>query len=526
MPRVLIADEVAPECAEILRKGGIEVENRGRMKPEELKAIVGGFDGLIVRSAVKVTREILEAGTKLKIVGRAGIGVDNIDQETATRRGIVVMNAPQGNVVSAAEHAFALLLSLARQVVRADASVRAGKWERSAFHGVQLEQKTLGVVGLGKIGACVARMARGFRMRVLGHDPFLSRERAAALEVELVDLETLLAKSDFISLHVPLTDRTRGMIGAAQFAKMKRTARLINTSRGGVVDEKALVQALRAREIAGAALDVYEQEPPPKDHPLFQMENVVLTPHLAASTEEAQVKVSVDIAEQMVDFFHNGLTRNAVNLAAPIEPAMVPYLRLAADVGGLAAQLADGPLRRIQVLYAGPIAGGEVGAVTQSAAAGALRPQFGEDVNAVNARFVAQEAGIEVKESRSPDSGDFRNLVSVQVETEKVVRTVSGTVFEGRNSRIVRIDDLDIDLRPRRYMLCLGYRDVPGVVGKVGTVLGNRNINIARMEVGRTRKGERATALITVDSPVTPDLVEEIRRVVPNLEDIRSIYLP
>ena len=525
MPRVLIADDVAPECAQILRKAGIEVEERGKMKPEELKALVGGFEGLVVRSAVKVTREILEAGTRLRIVGRAGIGVDNIDQETATRRGIVVMNAPQGNVVSAAEHAFALILACARQVARADASVRAGKWERSAFHGVQLEQKTLGIVGLGKIGSSVARMARAFRMRLLGHDPFLSSERAAALEVELVDFDTLLAQADFISIHVPLTERTRGMFGAAQFAKMKRTARLINTARGGIVDEKALVRALTAGEIAGAAVDVYEQEPPPADHPLFKLPNVVLTPHLAASTEEAQVKVSVDIAEQMVDFFRNGTARNAVNLALPVDPALIPYLRLAGDLGGLAAQLVEGPLRRIQVQYSGGIAAGETGAITQSAAAGALRPRLGEEINAVNASFAAREGGIEIQEIRRPESGDFRNLVSVQVETEKELKTVCGTVFEGRNPRIVRIDDLDIDLRPRRHLLYLRYQDVPGVVGKVGSILGNRNLNIARMEVGRTRKGQRATALITVDGPVPPEVVEEIRRAVP-LEDIRPVFLP
>lgn len=525
MPKVLIADDVAPECADILRKAGIEVENRGKMKPEELKGLVGGFDGLIVRSAVKVTREILEAGTSLKIVGRAGIGVDNIDQETATRRGIVVMNAPQGNVVSAAEHAFAMILTLARQVVRADASLRAGKWERSAFQGVQLEQKTLGLVGLGKIGSSVARMAKAFRMRVLGYDPFLAKDRAAALEVELVDFDTLLARADFISLHVPLTERTRGMIGTAQFKKMKRTARIINTSRGGVIDEQALLHALTAGEIGGAALDVYEQEPPPKDHPLFKLNNVVLTPHLAASTEEAQLKVSVDIAEQMVDFFSNGTVRNAVNLVVPVDPSLIPYLRLALDLGGLATQLADGALRKVQVLYAGAIASAETAAITQSAAAGALRPVLGDEINAVNVRIAAREAGVEILEGRRPEAGDFRNLVSVQVETEKELKTVAGTVFEGRNPRIVRIDDLDIDLRPRRHMLCLRYRDVPGVVGKVGTILGNRNVNIARMEVGRTRKGQQATALITVDGAVTPDLVEEIRRAVP-LEDVRPLYLP
>ncbi len=525
MPKVLIADDVADECAEILRKAGIEVDDRGKMKQDELKAVVGGYEGLVVRSAVKVTREILEAGTRLRIVGRAGIGVDNIDQETATRRGIVVMNAPQGNVISAAEHAFALILACARQVARADASMRASKWERSLFHGVQLEMKTLGVVGLGKIGGAVAQMAKAFKMRVIGHDPFLSKERAEQLGLELVDFDTLLAKADFITIHVPLTDRTRGMFGAAQFKKMKRTARIINTSRGGVVDEKALYEALTAKEIAGAALDVYEQEPPPKDMPLLKLDNVVLTPHLAASTEEAQVKVSVDIAEQMVDYFQNGTVRNAVNLAALSDPALAPYMRLASDLGGLASQLIDGRVRRVKAVYAGRVAGGDVTAFTQSAMAGALRPMLGDEINVVNARYAAKEAGVEVIERKDSETGNYKSLVSVEVETDRGLKFVSGTIFEGQNPRIVQIDDLDIDLKPSRYMLCLRYRDVPGVVGKVGSVLGRGNINIARMEVGRTARGKQAMALLTVDEPVPPSVVEEIRGSVA-LEDIRPIELP
>lgn len=525
MARILIADDLAPECAEILKKAGLDVDDRGKMKPDELKAVVGGYEGLIVRSAVKVTREILEAADKLRIVGRAGIGVDNIDQEAATRRGVVVMNAPQGNVVSAAEHAFALILASARHVARADASLRSGKWERSSFHGVQLEQKTLGVVGLGKIGGSVAQLAKPFRMRVIGFDPFLSKDRAAALGVDLVEFDTLLEEADFISVHVPLSERTRGMFGAEQFRKMKRTARIVNTSRGGVVDEKALHDALVAKEIAGAALDVFEQEPPPKDHPLLKLDSVVLTPHLAASTEEAQLKVSEDIAEQFVDYFKNGIVRNAVNLAATGDPALAPYLRLASDLAGIAAQLVDGRPRRIEVVYLGQIGSHDVGTITQSAVMGALRPMLGEDVNVVNARYVAKESGIEILESKRPDAGDYKSLVSVRVETEKGVRVVSGTILEGRNPRIVRIDDLDIDLKPSRHMLCMHYPDVPGVVGKVGTLLGQNRINIARMEVGRTQRGKQATTIVTLDESAPAVVVEQIRRAIP-LDDIRPIFLP
>ncbi len=525
MPRILIADDVAGECAEILRKAGLEVDARGKMKPDDLKAAVGGFEGLIVRSAVKVTREILEAGTKLRIVGRAGIGVDNIDQETATRKGVVVMNAPQGNVISAAEHAFALILASARHVARADASVRAGKWERSAFAGAQLEQKTLGVVGLGKIGSLVAQFARPFRMRVLGYDPFVPKERSEEIGVALVDLDTLLAEADFITVHVPLSDRTRGMIGADQFRKMKRTARVVNTSRGGVVDEKALLEALRSRDIAGAALDVYEKEPPPKDHPFFGLDNVTLTPHLAASTEEAQLKVSVDIAEQFVDFFKTGMVRNAVNLTALADPALSPFLRLAEDLGGLAAQLLTEPALRVEVTHSGKIAEYDCETVTRSAVAGALRPRLGDGINVVNARHAAKGAGIEILEHRRREAGNFKSLVLVKVETDKGHKTAAGTIFEGHNPRIVRIDDMDSDLKPSRHMLCMYYRDVPGVVGKVGSILGNHNINIGRMEVGRTARGQQAMILLTLDDPVPPPVVDEIRGSVP-LDDIRPIYLP
>jgi D-3-phosphoglycerate dehydrogenase len=525
MPRVLIADDVSEECARILRKAEIEVDARGKMKPDDLRAAIPNYEGLIVRSAVKVTKDIIEAGTKLRIVGRAGIGVDNIDQEAATRRGIIVMNAPQGNVTSAAEHTFALLLASARNVARADASMRGGAWERNKYLGVELERKTLGVVGLGKIGSQVAGYAKAFGMRVIAYDPLLVKERADVLGVELVDLDRLFGEADYITFHVPLSDRTRGMIGAAQFKKMKRTVRLVNTSRGGVIDEKALAEALAARDIGAAALDVYEQEPPPKDHPLFKIDHVTLTPHLAASTEEAQVKVSIDLAEQFVDYFKTGMVRNAVNLGALADPSLQPYMRLAEDLGGLAAQLAGGRVRKVDAVYMGQISGFEVGAITQSALKGALRPSLGDDINVVNARLAAKDAGIQVLEDKRKDARNFKSALSVRVETEQGTRTVSGTVFEGRDPRITHIDNLDIDLKPSRYMLFLSYKDVPGVVGKVGTVLGDNRINIARMEVGRTERGKQAMITLTLDDPAPPPVLEQIRKAVP-LDDIRAITLP
>ncbi len=525
MPKVLIADDVGEECARILKKAEIEVDFRGKMKPDELRAAIPAYEGLIVRSAVKVTKDILDAGTKLKIVGRAGIGVDNIDQEAATRRGVIVMNAPQGNVASAAEHTFALIMASARNIAAADASVRAGKWERTKYLGVELETKTLGIVGLGKIGGLLSQYAKAFRMRVIAADPLVTRERAAQLGVELVELDRLLGEADYISFHVPLTEKTKGMIGAAQLKRMKRTVRLVNTSRGGVIDEKALAEALAAKEIAGAALDVYETEPPAKDHPLFKIETAILTPHLAASTEEAQVKVAIDIAEQFVDYFKNGVVRNSTNLAALADPSLTPYLRLAEDLGGFAAQLAGGKVKTVTAAFMGAISAFEVGPITQSVLKGALRPTLGDDVNVINSRFFAKEAGIQVVEEKHKDARNYKSLLSVRVESEEGVKTVSGAVFEGRDSRIVEIDRMDIDLRPSRHMVVLAYLDVPGIVGKVGTILGQNQINIARMEVGRAERGKQAMILLSVDDPVKPEILEEIRRAI-NAHDVRAVMLP
>jgi len=524
MPKVLIADDVGDECTRILKKAGIDVDFKGKMKPEDLKAAIPGYEGLVVRSAAKVTKEIIDAGTKLKIVGRAGIGVDNIDQEAATRRGVIVMNSPQGNMASAAEHTWGLLMAMCRNIAQADASMRASKWERSKYQGVELESKTLGIVGLGKIGGLLSQYCKPFRMRVIAFDPVVTKERAAGLGVELVDMDKLLAESDFITFHVPLTEKTRGMIGSAQFKKMKRTVRLINTSRGGVIDEKALAEALTAKEIAGAALDVYETEPPAKDHPLFKVENCVLTPHLAASTEEAQVKVAIDIAEQFVDYFNNGVVRNSTNLAGLADPSLTPYVRLAEDLGGLAAQLAGGKVKAVTAVYMGAISAFEVGPVTQSALKGSLRPTLGDEVNLINARFFGKEAGIKVAEEKHKDARNYKSLLSVKVETEKGVKTASGTVFEGRDSRIVEVDNLDIDLRPSKFLISMMYIDMPGIVGKVGTILGRNQINIARMEVGRAERGKQAMIILSVDDPVTPEILEEIRVAI-NAHDVRAITL-
>jgi D-3-phosphoglycerate dehydrogenase len=522
--RVLIADDVAEECARVLRQGGVDVDHRGKMRADELRDAIDGFDGLIVRSAVRVTREIIEAAPQLKLIGRAGIGVDNIDVDTASRRGVIVMNAPLGNVTSAAEHAFALLLADARHIARADASMRAGKWERASNVGVEIEGKTLGIVGLGKVGSQVARYGRAFGMRVIAFDPLLVRERAEVLGVELVELDRLLELSDFVSLHLPLTEKTRGLFGGAQFRRMKRTARIINSSRGGVLDEKALAEALKSGALAGAALDVFETEPPAKDHPLLAQAAATVTPHLGASTEEAQLKVSIDIAEQFVDYFRHGVVRNAVNLTGASEPAMVPYLKLAEDLGSIAAQLQPGRMKVIEVTFLGQVAGFEISAMTQAAVKGALQPIVGPEVNEVNARFTAREHGLQIIENRRKDARNFKSLVTVRIETDEGSRLVAGTVFEGPSPRVVQIDAFDIDLRPSRHMLVIAYPDVPGMVGRFGTILGNRQINIARMEVGRSGRGEQAIIMLTVDEPVPAEVIEEIRSKV-KVQEIRSITL-
>ena len=389
----------------------------------------GEFDGLIVRSAVQVTREILEAGTKLRIIGRAGVGVDNIDTETATRRGVIVVNAPLGNVTSAAEHTFAMMLACARNVARGDGSMRAGKWDRKKLKGVELEGKTLGIVGLGKIGSRVAQFAKAFGMKITAFDPVLVKERAERLGVEMMDLDTLVAGADFITVHVPLSDRTRGMFGAERFGKMKKTARIVNTSRGGVIDEKALAEALTAGDIAGAALDVYAQEPPPEGHPLQGHDLVTMTPHLAASTAEAQWKVAVDVAEQFVDYFASGTIRSAVNIAALADPVLAPFMRLTQDLGGLAAQLAGGKVRAVKVTYQGEISVHDLKALTQSCVHGSLRPTLGDEVNVVNASVVARDAGIEVTEKKDADAGSYLSLVIVEVRTSERTMTVAGTII-------------------------------------------------------------------------------------------------
>jgi len=511
MVKILVADSLAEEGLQLLRlEDGFEVDVRLGMKEDDLVEAIPAYEGLLVRSAVKVTARVLQAGRNLKIVGRAGIGVDNIDVEAATRCGVLVMNTPFGNVSSAAEHTLALLFACARNVARADALLRQKRWERGGLMGVELSGKTLGVVGLGKVGGQVARVAKALEMRVLAFDPFLTREKAEELGIELVTFDALIEQADFVTIHTPLTDKTRDLFGAAEFKRMKKGARIVNCARGGIVNEKALAEALKEKQIAGAALDVYEKEPL-GDSPLLALDNATLTPHLGASTEEAQLKVSVDVARQCIDYFKRGTIQNAVNVVGMGDAQMIPFVNLAENLGTLAGALAGGAVKRVEVTCLGEIASRDTRAVTVAALRGVLVPVCGDRVNMVNARVIAQERGISVLESRSAEAPDYVSLVTVHVETEGGRRTVNGTLRERKEPRITRIDGFDVDLKPSAIMLVMFYPDRPGMVGKFGTILGKANINIARMEVGRAVRGQQAVVILTLDDPVPAPLLDELK---------------
>ncbi len=527
--RVLVTDKLAPQGIAILQATpGIQVDEKPPLKPEELARVIGPYHALIVRSGTTVSAEVIASAENLKVIGRAGIGVDNIDVRAATKRGIVVMNTPGGNNVTTAEHAISLMLSLARQIPQATASMKAGKWEKNRFLGVEVCNKTLGIIGVGNIGSLVAQRAQGLGMRVIGYDPFLSSEAAAKLGVELCSLEELCARSDFISVHAPLTPETRGLIDEKAFARMKRGVRIINCARGGIVDEAALERAIRQGIVAGAALDVFAQEPPPPDHPLLQLDAVICTPHLGAATGEAQVNVAVAIAEQIADYLTQGVIKNAVNvpsISAELLEVLGPYVQLAEKLGSLQAQLLSQPPLEVAVEYAGDVTQYDVKALTLAVLKGLLQRIVESGmVNYVNAPEVARERGIAFTEARSSQPKGYQNLISVAVRTASGVNEVAGAVFGRHVQRIVKIDGFYLDAVPEGYILVLHNRDVPGVVGAVGTVLGSENINIARLELGRERVGGMAISLIHVDNWVPEGVLERLRRI-PNIVSAQLIEL-
>jgi D-3-phosphoglycerate dehydrogenase len=512
---VLVSDPIAEAGLEILRQDpDIEVVVKTEHTAEELKRAVAEADALLVRSQTKVAADIIEAASRLKVIARAGVGVDNVDVPAATRRGITVLNSPEGNTIAATEHTLALLLALSRRIPEAHSSMRKGEWKRSKFVGVELYNKVLGIIGLGKIGAEVARRARALGMRLIAFDPFIPAEHAERLGVELVPLEDLLAGSDYITIHAPLTKDTRGLIGKAELEKAKRGVRIVNTARGGIIDERALAEAVRSGVVAGAAVDVFEQEPP-KDSPLVAVEGIILTPHLGASTEEAQIKVAVDVAQQVVDVLHGRPARTAVNVS-PVAPralaSLQPYITLAEKIGRLQAQLAEGYLRDLEVTYSGEIAELDVAVVTRSFLVGLLQPALEEPVNLVNAPLLAEARGLKVKESRSTTAESYASLVTSRVASDRGEHVIAGTLFGRNDLRIVRVDEYRVDFEPSGHMLIADHHDRPGVIGKVGTILGNQDINIGGMHVGRKTVRGKALMILAVDSPIPPPVMKKICR--------------
>ena len=520
MPKILVADPLAEDGLERLRRAG-EVTIVSKLPEAELIRRIPDFDALVVRSETQVTAPIIEAGSRLRVVGRAGVGVDNIDVPAATRRGILVVNAPRGNIVAAAEHTIALLFALARWVPQADASVRRGEWTRSKFIGTEIRAKTLGVVGLGNVGSEVAKRAHGLEMDVVAYDPVVSVERAELFNVELVSLEDLLARADFVTVHVPLVDSNRNLIGARELALMKPTARLINTARGGIVDEAALADALESGALAAAAADVFVTEPP-GDSRLLKLMNFVATPHIGASTAEAQVSVAFDVAEEVAAVLAGDLPRFAVNAPA-LPPEELAYLRPFADLterlAALHSQLFGGRVSAIELDFEGELADHDVNLLVAAAVKGLLQPFTEERINAVNARLVASNRGIKLVERRIRAHGSYASLVTVRI----LEHEIAGTVLMGE-PRAVRIDSFRVDLVPDGRFLVSRHEDRPGVVGKVGSILGEHDVNIASMQVGRDAPRGSAMMILAVDDTVAADVLQRLREV-GGMSDLRYVEL-
>jgi len=515
-PTVLISDALSPAAVAIFKDRGVKVEfqpSLGKDK-EKLAEAINGFDGLAIRSATKVTAKILDRAKSLKVIGRAGIGVDNVDIPAATARGIIVMNTPFGNSITTAEHAITLMLSLARQIPEADASTRAGKWEKNKFLGVEMFGKTLGIIGCGNIGSIVADRAIGLRMKVVAYDPYLSAERALDLGVEKAELEQLLRRADFITLHTPLTDKTRNIISRESLALTKKGVRLINCARGELIDEAALFDALTSGHVAGAALDVFVEEPATSS-PLFALPNVVCTPHLGASTTEAQENVALQVAEQMSDYLIRGAITNALNfpsISAEEAPKLKPFIALAEKLGSFAGQLTETGIQRVQLSYEGAVAQMNTRALTSAAIAGMLRPML-QDVNVVSAPIVAKERGIVVEETRREAEGDYESLINVTVVTERQTRSVAGTVYADGRPRIVNIKGIRMDAEFGSSMLYVTIQDKPGLVGRFATILAAAGINIATFHLGRDEAGGNAIALVEVDGAVPSDVLARVQEI-------------
>ncbi len=514
--KVLISDKLSPAALAIFKERGLDVDFRPGVDKDELAAIIGNYDGLAIRSATKVTAKLLQNARNLKVIGRAGIGVDNVDVQAATAQGIIVMNTPFGNSITTAEHAIAMMFALARQLPQADISTKAGKWEKNRFLGIEMFAKTLGIIGCGNIGSIVADRAIGLKMRVIAFDPFLTPERAVEIGVEKVELDDLLKRADIISLHTPMTETTRNILSAEALAKTKKGVRIVNCARGGLIDETALAEALKSGHVAGAALDVFEVEPA-EASPLFALENVVCTPHLGAATTEAQENVALQVAEQMADYLLKGAITNAVNfpsISAEEAPRLRPFIALAEKLGSFLGQLTEAPVRAIRVEYEGEVAKLNVRPLTAAAITGVMRP-FLPDINMVNATLVSKDKGITIEEVKreSSEHGNFDSVVRIVVDAQDMARHAAGTVFNDGKPRMVDIRSINMDAEFAPHMVFVRNADKAGFIGSFGMVLGKAGVNVATFNLGRDKPGGDAICLVAVDEPVSDSLLREIETI-------------
>ncbi len=522
-PRVLISDALSDAAVQIFKDRGVAVDFKPGIDKDEIAKIIGHYDGLAIRSATKVTAKLLEKAAALKVVGRAGIGVDNVDIPAATAKGVIVMNTPFGNSITTAEHAIAMMFALARQIPQADVSTQAGKWEKNRFMGVELTGKVLGIIGCGNIGSIVAERAIGLKMRVIAYDPFLSPERALEIGVEKVGLDDLLHRADIITLHTPMTAQTKNILSAENLAKTKKGVRIVNCARGGLVDEAALRGALDSGHVAGAAIDVFSEEPA-KDNVLFGHPNVVCTPHLGAATTEAQENVALQVAEQMSDYLLRGAISNAVNfpsISAEEAPKLRPFIALAEKLGSFAGQLTESGIKTVRITYSGEVASMKIKALTSAAVAGLLRPML-SDINVVSAPGIARERGIVVEETTRDTDGDFASLITVGVTTERQERAVSGTVFHDGKPRILEIKGIKVDAEFGPSMIYVTNEDKPGFIGQFASLLGEGGINIATFALGRDKQGGSAIALVEVDGQVPPELLRRVQ-MIPGVKQAKAL---
>lgn len=522
MIKILVSDSLSEEGLKILKNAkGFQVDVKTELKPEALKEVIKDYDALIVRSATKVTKDIIEAADKLKVIGRAGVGLDNVDLEAATQKGIIVMNTPGGNTISTAEHTMSMILALSRNIPQANASTKKGEWKRSKFMGVELYGKSLGIIGFGRIGTEVAKRALSFGMKVLAFDPFLSRDVAEGLGVEVMELKELLETCDYITVHTPLTEETRHMLSDKEFTLMKDGVRLLNCARGGIIDEAALVNAVKSGKVAGAAIDVFEKEPLPPDSEILKLENIITTPHLGASTEEAQVNVAIEVAEIVRDALLGNGIRNAANypcLEAEVCKLLEPYINLSEKLGQFSAQLVEGRFHELNINYSGEIIQYDLSPLTMALVKGILSPILKETVNFINATKLAKERNINIKESKSSKEAEFVNLIQLEIKTDKETRRVSGTLSANKQARIVKIDNYYVEIPPVGEMVLIQNLDKPGIIGNLGTLLGKHDINIAAMTFGREKPGGKAITVLNVDAVITPEVLKEIKK----LENVLS----